>query len=74
MSRAARSDLTDVEVHLHHETYPGEDNLGAYKVSLTGEADDAVWIPKSAAQFERKARRVGVLTLSEELATTKGLV
>ena len=74
MSRAARSDLVDVEVHLHHETYPGEENRGAYKVSLDGDNETAVWVPKSAAQFELKSKRVGTLTLSEELATDKGLV
>jgi len=74
MSRAARSDLVDVEVHFHHETYPGEENRGAYKVSLDGDNETAVWVPKSAAQFERKGRNTGVLTLSEAVATDKGLV
>ena len=73
MSRIARSDLVDIEVCLHHETQPADENAGAYLVSLDGDRDNAVWVQKSRSQFEHKTKTVGILSLSEALAVEKGL-
>lgn len=55
--------MTEVEVHLHHET------AAAYKVSLTGDEDDAVWVPKSSVEMEGDT-----LVLPEQMAIERGLV
>lgn len=68
-----RSDLTDIEVQVHHQTDR------AYLVSTSGERDEAVWIPKSACEFEKtRGQHVGrllrgTLTLPEHIAIEKGL-
>lgn len=74
MSTFARSDLIDLALVLHHETHPGEANLGAIKVSETGDVRKAVWLPKQAIEIERKGGVTVVVTLTERLATEKGLV
>lgn len=60
---------TEVEVYLHHRT---DD---AVLVSLDGDRKKAVWVPKAVCEFTPGATSsTGVLTLSERLATKKGLV
>jgi hypothetical protein len=43
-------------------------------VSLDGERDNAVWLPKSAIEMEPKRDGVYTITLPERLAIDKGLV
>lgn len=62
-----KSNLVDLEVRLHHETEK------ALLVSTSGDRDDAVWVPKSAVEFEGGLTR-GTLTLPEALAIEKGLM
>ncbi len=50
------SDLVDVEMLLHAETFPGDDNKGAVLVSDNGHESRAQWIPKSQAEIERTKR------------------
>jgi hypothetical protein len=35
------------EFHFHHETCEGDDDQGALLLSLEGDEDEAVWLPKS---------------------------
>lgn len=64
-----KSTLHDIEVYLHHETEK------AWLVSLDGERAKAVWVPKSAAELEKRPNiRVWMLTAPEALLTEKGLV
>jgi hypothetical protein len=68
-----KSDLLDLDVVKHHETEK------AYLVSLDGERDKAVWVPKEPCEFQagasvRPGRTYGILTLPERLAIEKGLV
>lgn len=64
--------LTDLRMVLHHETDK------AVLVSLDGERDSAVWLPKSAIEIEAGPMANGVryhdVTLPERLAIDKGLV
>ena len=66
----SRSDLTDIEVHMHHRT------AKAVLVSTDGDSDNAVWIPLSACEIDPHERlsNVYVLTCRENLAVEKGLV
>jgi len=63
-----KSDVVDLHVCLHHETD------GAYKVSLTGEDEDTVWVPKSAVEMERLGGTQYEMTIPEQMAVDKGLV
>ncbi len=65
---SGKSNLVDLHVCLHHETEK------AYKVSLTGEDEDAVWVPKSVAEMERKGGDQYEMTIPEQTAIDKGLV
>lgn len=64
------SRLADVDVRLHHETDR------AWLVSVDGDRDSAVWVPKSVAEYEPDPRHEeqGTLTLPESLARERGLV
>jgi len=68
MSRSARSDLVDMELHLHHET-----SLAVF-VSETGDRAQAVWLPTSQCEVERLGGNRVSVTLPERLATEKGLI
>lgn len=61
-----KSELTDIEVIVHHET------ALAILVSLT-EDSERVWLPLSAVEIERKGRTAEI-ALPERLAIEKGLV
>ena len=63
-----KSNLVDVEVHLHFAT--GK----AFKVSLSGDEDDAVWVPKSQSLLDAQIDEVGTLSLPEWLAQERGLI
>jgi hypothetical protein len=64
----SRSDLVDLAVILKRETEK------AYCVDAGGRHD--VWVPKSLCELERADRpgKTDTLTLSERLATEKGLI
>lgn len=67
---AQRSDLTDLLLFIHHET------KRAWLVSLTGDNDSAVWLPKDEVEVQRRAGHphLADVTLPEWLATERGLV
>lgn len=67
MSRSARSDVIDMDLHLHHET------ARAVLVSETGDKDEAVWLPLSQIEIEPESGFISV-TLPEWLAEEKGLI
>lgn len=69
-----RSDLHDLDVHIHAETQTHDPEEGALRVSLDGNDKKAVWLPKKAIQFTRKTRSSGVVTASERLLYEKGLI
>lgn len=63
-----RSFLIDITLQLHHETDR------AILVSDTEDKDDAVWLPKSQIEIERKAKGVVEVTAPEWLLLDKGLL
>jgi len=63
-----KSDLTDIEVVIHHQTEK------AVLVSLDGEKDGAVWLPLSQIEIEKKQRSIAIVTIPEHLANEKGLI
>jgi hypothetical protein len=65
-----RSDLIDLEVMVHAETDE------AIKVSLDGNAQKAVWIPKSMIEIERSMKMEDVVTMTvpQWKAEKEGLV
>lgn len=65
-----RSDLTDLELMIHHETEK------AVLVSADGNRAAAVWLAKSLVEFEEEVRigKAQIVTLPQHLATEKGLV
>lgn len=60
--------LCDLELHLHAETDK------AILVSTDGNADKAVWVPKSQCEYEIKKKNLITVTMPEYLATDKELV
>lgn len=62
-----RSDVIDLELHLHHETDR------AVLVSDTGDKADAVWLPKSQVEIAEWGAH-HMVTLPEWLAEERGLV
>lgn len=62
-----KSDLVDVTVQAHVESEK------AILVSDDGERDNAVWLPKSQIEIERKTSNIMVITMPEWLAVEKGL-
>jgi hypothetical protein len=69
-----KSDLVDLTLQLHHETWPGIADHGAVLVSDDGDKRKAVWLPKSAVEIERKPKAIVIVTMPERLAIEKGLV
>lgn len=64
-----RREILDLTMHIHHETD------AAIRASDTGEDKDAVWLPKSQIEIERKGSGpTAVITLPEWLAMDKGLI
>lgn len=65
-----RSDLVDLDVRVHARTEK------AVLVSVTGDSDDAAWIPLSQCEIEphENAQSVYVLTCREPVALDKGLI
>lgn len=65
-----KSDLVDLDVQIHASTEK------AILVSTDGERANAVWLPLSQIEVERKRGKVSlaVVTVPEWLATEKGLV
>ena len=69
-----KSDLVDLTVCLHHETKPGNAEVGALLVSDDGDKSQAVWLPKSQVAVEPASGGAIVVTLPEWLAHDKGLI
>lgn len=69
-----KSDIIDIDVTIHAESKRGESNAGAILVSLDGEKTKAVWLPKSAIEFEQTSPGIFRVTLPERLALDKGLI
>lgn len=70
-----RSELTDLTLHLHHETSPGDPDRGAYLVSDDGDDAKAVWLPKSQCERgDAKGQRIYEFTVPEWLAQKNGLI
>lgn len=63
-----RSQLTDIEVEVHHITER------AILVSTDGERETAVWLPLSVIEVETTAPGRATITLTQKLAEDKGLV
>lgn len=63
----AKRELADLLLELHHETPL------AILVSTDGDAENAVWIPKSACQYEKRRDGLYAVTMPEKLALDKGL-
>jgi len=62
-----KSELCELEVAMHHETEL------AVLVSLDGDKDEAVWLPKSQIEIEYQDGFL-ILTLPKWLAHDKGLI
>jgi hypothetical protein len=60
-----KSDLTDVTVQLVHETEAA---------ILVSDGDNQVWLPKSQCEYRTTSPGIIEVTLTERLATEKGLV
>lgn len=69
-----KSNVHDLEMCLHHETEPDMEDEGAILVSLCGTREKAIWLPKSQAQYERKAGTTVTVTAPEWLLMKKGLI
>ena len=64
-----RSDLLDIAGVIHHET------AKAILFSDTDDKEGAVWLPKSAIEYEPAAQRgYHMVTIPERLALDKGLI
>ena len=61
-------DETVVTMKLHHETDK------AYLMSIDGDEDNAVWLPKSKTNIESKGKNVFEVMLPIWLAAKKGLI
>lgn len=59
----------DIELMIHHETE------AAVLVSDTGDVKDAVWLPKSACDFEEPIRldHAQIVEVEMNIASAKGL-
>lgn len=71
-----RSDLVDLDVILHRETYPGEPEQGAYLVESPTSSPRKEWVPKSVTEVEwhDRVRKTATITLPQSWAESKGLV
>jgi hypothetical protein len=65
---SGKSDLVDLTMQLHQET------ARAVLVSDDGDRDNAVWVPLSQCEIERKASGIVIVTMPEWLALDKGLI
>ena len=63
-----KSDLVDLEVHVHHSTDK------AILVSLDGDSRKTKWLPMSQIEYVYKGKARAEVTLPEWLAVEKGLV
>jgi hypothetical protein len=68
MSRSARSDVIDIEVHVHVTTER------SVLVSETGDRDAAEWLPLSQIEVEMTGPSTATISLPEWLAQERGLV
>lgn len=74
MNENYKTKMYDIKLYLHHETHPNVENEGALKVSHDGEEDKAVWLPKSAIQFQLLGPSTVLVVASEKLLIEKELV
>lgn len=65
----AKSDLVDIDVHLHHRT-----PKGGLLVSLDGNKDKAIWLYEGNCEIEQKKGAHHVVTMPEWQALEKGLI
>ena len=69
MGNARGNEITEVTLQIHHETEK------AYLVSVSGDKDEAVWLPKSLCE---RGERVGVgiyeFDMPEWIALDKGFI
>lgn len=70
----SRSNIIDLTVHLHHETYLNDPERGALLVSDDGEDDSAVWVPKRLVEYEQVKGAIYTISLPEYIAQEKGLI
>ncbi len=67
----AKSDLVDIDVHLHHKTEK------AFLISDDGDRKNAVWVPKEHCELEPKrgaGPNIHVATMPTWQALEKGLI
>lgn len=71
-----RSDLVDIDVTVHHKTYPDDPDEGAWLVSSDVSSPKRIWVPKSQCEVEGgdPPTNKGTMTLRRSLAEEKGLV
>lgn len=62
-----KSELVDILCHVHVETDK------AVLVSDDGDKENAVWLPRSQIEFEKRGSHVNI-TMPEWLALDKGLI
>ena len=68
----AKSDLVDIDVHLHHKTVKG-----GLLISTDGDRNNAVWVSDEHCQLEHKrgaGPNIHVATMPEWQALEKGLI
>jgi hypothetical protein len=63
-----RSNLIDIEVTVHHETPM------AFLVSVDGDRENAVWVPKSVVELDNNHGDGCVLTAPRLFLEEKGLL
>lgn len=64
----SRSELTDVTMHLHHQT------ANAILVSDDGDKEKAIWLPKSQVEFTEPKNNITEVTMPTWIAKEKGLI
>ena len=74
MNEEYKQRMYDIRLYLHHQTYPDAEDKGAIKVSHDGDEDAAVWLPKSAIQFQQLGPNAVDVEAPEKLLIEKGLV
>jgi len=62
-----KSNIMDIDGAIHHQTEK------AILFSTSGEADEAVWLPKSAVEFD-EMNGLTTIQIPEQLAIDKGLI
>lgn len=72
-----RSDLIDIEVIVHRDPDPKKGGRSAWLVSSVVSSPEKVWVPEVLCEIsdrQNPPRKGATMTLSESLATEKGLI